>query len=507
MVQSITDKLKNQLITKPKNKTNRNKGSQRNSMNRIPAAITSVMQSSLSFAQSRRKYPGSLRIVGREMLGPLAAGGGVSSETLLQAPVSPSAFSNTRLSQFANLYERYLFTRLDFHYVPNVGTDTDGSILMAYDRDIKDSLSTTPLTKLRQASSMQNAQQVPIYRPTNMKTILSYPEDGFYTGGNSADADARFSFQGQLFILNNSGFTGSSGVLWIDYDIDFFIPVFDRDDLLDSSLQISNVVPLSSALNTFNPNTSFFRDYLDESKYSREIVQKGSDFSLMQAPWNPFKQVIKIAQDSATVLMDWAFQFLVLQSTSATWPVVNTTAIPILTDNLGNDLTNALITAGSLIFGGSPNPTYPTDNVMPVGDTLDWWTTLGKWFLKTVAQDLYLDVVNNFPSLTSPATYSFSTDDYMDVLPHPFSVTINAIDEQEDLFNQKAIARTVDIYVKYTNYVNSLKLDVGSDVNQNPTPTKAPSNPKRPIRSDKNPSTENISVLSPLSRKRDDELD
>ena len=42
------------------------------------------------------------------------------------------SFTSSRLAQFGTMYEKFLFTKLNMHYTPSVGSGQAGSILLAH---------------------------------------------------------------------------------------------------------------------------------------------------------------------------------------------------------------------------------------------------------------------------------------------------------------------------------------------------------------------------------------
>jgi hypothetical protein len=174
---------------------------------------------------------GSIRVKGQDWLGRIVAS---ASETpgyvYLEIYINPLEFAGTRLSLFAQLYDKFRFGLLKFHFVPAGSTQTRGAVIMAYDRDISDT--TPPLgdNGVRQFLSMMDAQSSPIWGPCTATCPLSHPEEGLWCNP-VAGGDDRLSYQGQLYVacMEPSGLTPgfSLGDIFMEYDVEFFDPQLD----------------------------------------------------------------------------------------------------------------------------------------------------------------------------------------------------------------------------------------------------------------------------------------
>lgn len=149
--------------------------------------------------------------------------------------LSPQTLSNTRLQMYSAMYERYRFKRFTVHFTPSVSTSTPGQLMIAYDRDISDDTPPNNLDGLRQYSSWPGTFSSPIWSPFRTSFSLQSPQDGLFCSPNGVDM--RFEYQGQLYVVDVNGNlsnTSSYGLMFIEYEIEFFEPQLEPLVLLYS---------------------------------------------------------------------------------------------------------------------------------------------------------------------------------------------------------------------------------------------------------------------------------
>jgi len=225
-----------------------------------PQSVGRRMQSDWVVSNGSRR--GSIRVKGQDWLGRITASASeVPGYVYLEIYINPLEIAGTRLSLFAQLYDKFRFGLLKFHFVPAGSTQTRGTVLLAYDRDISDVTPPPNDTGVRQFMAMMDAVSSPIWAPCTAVCPLSHPEEGLWCNPVSG-GDDRLSYQGQLYVacLEPSSLTAgqSLGDLFMEYDVEFF------DPQLDQTVPISNMaVPASTSptpsdlLRTLAPTAGF----------------------------------------------------------------------------------------------------------------------------------------------------------------------------------------------------------------------------------------------------------
>jgi len=177
--------------------------------------------------------PGSIRILGQDLVAPVivpSTGSTTLGQVLFNSAVGPSSgvFSGTRLSQYGKLYERYLFKSLALHWSPTVATTLPIGIVLAYDRDPSDPTPPATIQGLQSLIGHDGTVTGPIWSPMTLRAKLDAPSQAFYTN-SYYEADERLAYQGQLYVAASNAATSlgagaTLGLLWIEYEIEFFQP-------------------------------------------------------------------------------------------------------------------------------------------------------------------------------------------------------------------------------------------------------------------------------------------
>lgn len=195
-----------------------------------PAALGSEFRSLMEFVPSNRKggYRDSICIRGQEWLGPVTVpANAAAGQTLRNDYVQPGAMLGTRLAQFGQLYEKFLFTRLNLRYTPAIGSGQAGSIILAYDRDISDPTPPTSPQAVREFLSWEDSVQGNVWAPHVLRSKLESPETGFYTD-DSNGGDERLSYQGQFYVAIADPLGNASpvniGSVSLEYELHLFVP-------------------------------------------------------------------------------------------------------------------------------------------------------------------------------------------------------------------------------------------------------------------------------------------
>lgn len=130
------------------------------------------------------------------------------------------------LSVQAQQWEQYRFNKLRFRYLTRTATTTVGSVLMAPDYDPSDEAPTSELTVSTYQDCVEDAvwveELVCDLRPSSM---FSMGARKFVRSGSVGPEDLKLYDAANLFLCTVEE-TGASaiGKLWVEYDVDFFVP-------------------------------------------------------------------------------------------------------------------------------------------------------------------------------------------------------------------------------------------------------------------------------------------
>jgi len=203
------------------------------------------------------KFRNAIRVRGQDFVQQVAtpATGDAPGTTLAEVYISPNELGFSRLAQFAKLYEKFLFTDFKVKWVPAVGTNTNGEILIAPDRDIEDPTPTGGEMALRQFMSWEGAKAFPPWKPEVVNVPLESPETGFYTSPNGSDD--REQYQGQVYVatVNPVAVSGGAniGTIWIEYDLLLFVPQLEVQPCANQYSSVTVAPQLQDALYAYQP--------------------------------------------------------------------------------------------------------------------------------------------------------------------------------------------------------------------------------------------------------------
>lgn len=195
-----------------------------------PAALGAEMRTFMEFQPSKfgGKFRDAVCIRGTEWIGPvIVPANAPTGKCLRNDYIQPGEFADSRLAQFGQLYEKFLFTKLRQRYTPAVGSGQVGSILLAYDRDISDPTPPVSSQGVRQYMSWQDTVQGNVWAPHTLEAKLESPETGFYTD-SAPGGDDRLAYQGQTYValVDPCGNVAdlNIGNVSLDYELHLFVP-------------------------------------------------------------------------------------------------------------------------------------------------------------------------------------------------------------------------------------------------------------------------------------------
>jgi len=129
------------------------------------------------------------------------------------------------LSTVAPSYEQYTFRSLRFHYVTRCATTYAGSVLLSPEYDALDS---APSTEVLQAMMAGSIEDVPWRNQTlvfSSKDMFPMGPRKFVRSASVSSSDLKTYDAGQLFVgLAGCADTTTIGKLWVEYDVDLYIP-------------------------------------------------------------------------------------------------------------------------------------------------------------------------------------------------------------------------------------------------------------------------------------------
>lgn len=152
---------------------------------------------------------------------------------LVNWDVSPSNLPGSRAAALSALYEKFRFKVMQFEWSPELGSDSNGKVLLTYDPDCMDADPPASLVGLKQASSFAGAKDSTVWKPCAIRIVEK--EDTLYFTNEVANSDPRFVFQGQFYLMNGGATTlGGSGngdcvgTLSLAFELEFYKPAMEQ---------------------------------------------------------------------------------------------------------------------------------------------------------------------------------------------------------------------------------------------------------------------------------------
>jgi len=186
-----------------------------------PVAYSSPTQNMAPKINSSAKCS---RIVHRELVATISGNTTFGSTAFALNPGVAASFP--WLSTVAGSYEQYSFRKLRFHYVTRCATSYTGSVLLAPEYDALDTAPTTEVNMAMMAGAKEDVpwrDQVIDFNVADMFPLG--PRKFIRTGAIASTADLKTYDAGQLFVaLASCADTSAIGKLWVEYDVDLYIP-------------------------------------------------------------------------------------------------------------------------------------------------------------------------------------------------------------------------------------------------------------------------------------------
>ena len=174
-----------------------------------------------------------------------------SGRIVAKIPISPSQFPGTRLTQLADLWEFFKFTRFHLRWVPAVPTTLACQFVLYMDLDPTDD--PTAISDedalIRQAVAQTGAQQWNFHVPKTIPLAMRSDRQYYFTGADKQNI--RFTQQGAAYLIqitNPINFNGEAiatplqaGSLFIDWTVNFSTPQINPAAVITNAITFSDV--------------------------------------------------------------------------------------------------------------------------------------------------------------------------------------------------------------------------------------------------------------------------
>jgi len=130
------------------------------------------------------------------------------------------------LSTQAIGWEQYRFNKLKFCYYSRTGTSTPGSVILVPDYDAADVAPTSEQISSAYRDAVEEVPWVEEFSCTLDPSALhpNGPRKFVRIGNLAANLDIKTYDGGNFFVCTNDGTAVNWGKLWVEYDVDLFIP-------------------------------------------------------------------------------------------------------------------------------------------------------------------------------------------------------------------------------------------------------------------------------------------
>lgn len=220
------------------------------------------------------------RIVHRELVGTVT--GTTSFGVFNSYELNPGLSSTFPwLSSQADSWEQYRFRYLRFRYVPRCATTTIGSVMMAPDYDALDAPPSSELTAMSYREATEDApwkEQVCGLNPSSMFPAgpRKYVRSGLVAG------DLKTYDAGVMHVCTTEeSDTSALGKLWVEYDVEFFVPQTEPSQVTASNFALFNLSSDQSMTTGVAATVAFDEEVVN----SCGIVNTSGSFVLPKGAW------------------------------------------------------------------------------------------------------------------------------------------------------------------------------------------------------------------------------
>lgn len=155
----------------------------------------------------------------------IATVNGAVTFTVIRFPVNPGLPGTfPYLNQEANRWEQYRFHYLRFRYITRTSTSTVGSVILSPDYNVRDPIPATEQQATNTQDAVENVAWKEICTELDVGAMFSLGSRKLIRTGNIAgDTNLYDAANLHLCVLEEAN-TNAIGKLWIDYDVEFFVP-------------------------------------------------------------------------------------------------------------------------------------------------------------------------------------------------------------------------------------------------------------------------------------------
>jgi len=294
-----------------------------------------------------------------------ADGGQNPGDLLVTQVISPSALPNSRLAQFAPLFQRYRFEDIRFRYVPIANSTQSGQLMGYADFDPDNDLeANNPLNvKLAAAHQGEDICQIWDEKWWDMRQAGTFTD--LYTQvGDTVSSDTRFEDQGTFYLMAASVLGGQLplGNLYVHYKVLFSIPFLAPEQSVTGAFAAVNK---SSATLDGSNDIVFNTVTVPAGIYTNPIVFSGDTATIPTVSAGAVLYVtMNLYGTSNQATSDWSTTLTVANlGTAATTVATNNNGLGVVgSKNLASAFSTITVTtSGSLVLtwtlGSAPTST------------------------------------------------------------------------------------------------------------------------------------------------------
>lgn len=211
----------------------------------VPVGVATQMKPSFKAVRSSK----CVKAIGTDFLQSLiipSAASNVTGGLLIDVLVNPLVLANTRLAQMAPMFRRFRFTKFNLTYLPNQGTNTNGTLVMAFDHDAEQGGVPNPgAGAVQELMAWNDTRTGSMFTPLTMTSTLRIPDSPYWMDLGNTDT-VRHNFQGQALAMLANPVSVASGAavtypvtmgsVWVQYECELY------DEQLNANLSQGVVV-------------------------------------------------------------------------------------------------------------------------------------------------------------------------------------------------------------------------------------------------------------------------
>jgi len=331
----------------------------------LPIAVQTYFKPSPSVFRSTKD--GGLIASGSDLLDFVPLFDDSPGSLMMKVNMNPQdpRFSHTRLGIESIRFEKYRFTKLNFKFLPEVGTSQKGSIIFAYDPDAADNPQTNypknqseSLTALQTFMAYRDSEQFNLWLPASLNCkVKADPQKFYYTSYNGGDI--RLAQQGSFYVVigSSTGLTPegqSIGKVAIDWEIEFWEPTLETVNAQVKYSVTGGITPDTTPNNAFNTVRTFNQSSTDNAPVLSSDNSGNYYFDLAAGTWD----ILSTIQGSSAVnnlvynlipnIADFTGQTILSTLTSATSGALAAKEVKAVVPQGGGKLYGSFTTSNNL---------------------------------------------------------------------------------------------------------------------------------------------------------------